>query len=50
MYPLKCLVLQELMFCYVITPRNMTEEMLVSPEYIKKIKVQVRPDGCFLFQ
>ncbi|XP_041946296.1 tRNA-splicing endonuclease subunit Sen2 isoform X1 [Alosa sapidissima] len=33
-------VSKELMFCYVVIPLNMAEEMLCSPECIKKIKVQ----------
>lgn len=32
------------MLCYVIIPLDMNEEMLGSPECIKRMKVQVRLD------
>ncbi|XP_077058753.1 tRNA-splicing endonuclease subunit Sen2 isoform X2 [Siphateles boraxobius] len=36
-------VSKELMLCYVITPSDLTEDMLSSPECVKRFTIQVRP-------
>lgn len=41
---------QELMFCYVITPSDMTEDMLSSPECLKQFTVQVRQHTKVCFE